>query len=78
MQSGGYCDYFVVVDYNCIPGEDPQGSVCANEGKEKEAYCFYEFGSEDGKGACGYCREPDSDSPDTDTEGTVPLLGIDK
>ena len=65
-----YCKYgrFILVEYNCISGEDPDGTVCANEGEFYEARCYWTYGTKDGKGACGWCM---ANSADADTKGTV-------
>jgi len=54
-----YCDDPVVVHNFCKPGNphfDVEGSVCAHDGTEIEAYCSYNVGPN----ACAYCP----DSPD--------------
>ena len=52
----------IVVDNNCVSGSphfDPEGSVCANDGLETEAYCSYDVGPS----ACARCGSASTATP---------------
>merc|ERR1719295_1003411 len=58
--NGEYCsDAILISNEECDPYLEPEGSVCANQGKWDEAYCSYNISDKmnSSDSACAFCPE---------------------